>query len=60
MLGASVTRSAGTRSSSEADPVQAALDFETERLLVETHHGRLISHPQHDMVDSFDMESHGV
>ena len=44
----------------QADPVQAALDLEAERLLVETHHGRQVAHPQHDMVDSFDMESHGV
>ena len=44
----------------QADPVQAALDLEAQRLLVETHHGRLVSHPEHDMVDSFDMESHGV
>ncbi len=44
----------------EADPVQTALDLETERLLIETHHGRLVADPEHDMVDSFDMESHGV
>jgi hypothetical protein len=44
----------------QADPLQPALDLETQRLLVEAHHGRLVPHPQHDVIDSFDMESHGV
>ena len=43
----------------EAEPLQAALDLEAQRLLVELHHGRQVAHAEHDMVDSFDMESHG-
>jgi len=44
----------------EMDPVQPALDVESQHLLVETHHLWEVADPEHDMVDSFDMESHGV
>ena len=44
----------------EAEPLQRALDLEAQRLLVESHHGRQVAHPEHDMVDPFDMECHGV
>ena len=38
---------------------QPPLDGKSQRLLVESHHRREIAHAQHDMVDSFDTESHG-
>ena len=44
----------------QAQPLQGALDLEAERLLVEAHHAGQVAHPQDDMVDPFDMESHGV
>ena len=43
----------------EADPLDPPLDAKSQRLLVEMHHCREIADPQHHMVDSFDMESHG-
>jgi hypothetical protein len=52
-------RGAGTHLD-QADAVQLALDLETQRLLVEPDHCSLVTNPQHDMIDSFDMESHGV
>ena len=61
-------RSPLTRSSIEAPArictrlsrSRRALDLEAQRLLVEAHHAGQVAHPQHDMVDPFDMESHGV
>src|SRR5215212_7243306 len=44
----------------QADAVELALDVETERLFVEADHGAEVAATQHDMVDSFDMEGHGV
>ena len=44
----------------KVDPIETALDPEAQGLLVEAHHGRQVADPDHDMVDSFDMESHGV
>jgi hypothetical protein len=44
----------------QADAVELALDVETERLFVEADHARQVAAAQHDMVDSFDMEGHGV
>ena len=52
-------RSAGTHLH-QAETLQGALDLEAQRLLVEPHHGGQVADPQHDMVDPFDMESHGV
>src|SRR5436190_929386 len=43
----------------QAEPLQPTLDLEAQRLLVEPHHRRQVADPQHDMVDPFDMESHG-
>src|SRR5262245_44553600 len=44
----------------QADAIEAALDLEAQGLLVELHHGRQVADPEHDMIDSFDIESHGV
>ena len=43
----------------EMDPLDPTLDVEPQHLLVEAHHRREVADPQHDMVDSFDMERHG-
>ena len=43
----------------EAQPLDATLLPETQRLFVETHHAGEIAHAQHDMVDPFDMKGHG-
>jgi hypothetical protein len=43
----------------EMDPVQPALDVEAQNLFVELNHRCEVTDPEHDMVDSFDMESHG-
>ena len=43
----------------EMDPLDPALDVEAQHLLVEPHHRRKVADPEHDMVDSFDMERHG-
>ncbi len=40
--------------------LEPALDPKSQRLFVELDHRRKIADPQYDMVDSFDMESHGV
>ena len=39
--------------------LEPALDLESQGLFVEAHHRREIAHPEHDMIDSFDTESHG-
>src|SRR4029453_4719553 len=44
----------------QADAVEFALDVETERLFIEADHAGQVAAAQHDMVDSFDMEGHGV